>query len=176
MEIKEFSILKITVYFILIRNFKMKFGGLNDSYSANEKCNCVNSNSVQCMCPPIDSHLNVSDLRSISICYRHLIWITKEGQGFAYGSNKSGEILGTHNKEIIKEDQAIQLTDKNGFPCKLISAVCGQSYTLYLFSSASAKNNQLAYAHSDYQSGTPVFVSINGRNHYIFLVVVLQQQ
>ena len=56
------------------------------------------------------------------------------------------------------------MKDNDGQPFQLISAVCGQHYTLYLLSSPSSKNNQLAYAHKDHKSGSPVFVSINGRN------------
>ena len=126
----------------------MKVCGNNKCSNLAEKSSKQSSGGAPIICPPCDSHLNISSLLSISAFTDHTIWITNEGQGYAVGDNRDGRILGTHNKEVIKESQRLELKDKEGRPCQLISAVCGYCYTLYLFSSSSSKNNQLAYVHS----------------------------
>lgn len=86
----------------------MKISGYNKDFRLNEKSNHKDSSGIQCICPPINSHLNISLLSSISACDEHMIWITKDGQGFAVGNNKDGRILGTHKKKLIKKEEMIQ--------------------------------------------------------------------
>ncbi|KAK8890682.1 protein kinase activity protein [Tritrichomonas musculus] len=141
----------------------MKVCGFNNDIRLNEASN-KRASKYQCISPPCDSHLNISSLSSLSACHDHTIWITKEGEGYAVGSNRNGQILGTHKNEDLTKEELIELKDKEGRPCQIISAVCGQNYTLYLFCSSSSKNNQLAYVHKDHKRGAPVFVNINGHN------------
>ena len=147
----------------------MKVCGYNRYSTLIEKSNKKNSEGIPFICPPCDSHLNISSLSCFSTCDDHTIWITKESQLYAIGYNKDGRILGTHKKEIIKKGHRIDLKDKEGQPCQPISAVCGLYFTVYLISSSSSQYNQLLYCHCDHKSGTPVFVSIIGRNPiYLF--------
>ncbi|KAK8890680.1 protein kinase activity protein [Tritrichomonas musculus] len=107
----------------------MKVCGYNANLRLNEASNNTAS-KYQCISPPCDSHLNFSSLSSLSACHDHTIWITKEGEGYAVGSNRYGQILGTHKNEDLTKEELIELKDKEGRPCQIISAVCGYSYTL----------------------------------------------
>lgn len=121
-------------------------------------------NYEPCVSPPLNSSLNITSLQSYSVFDNHAVWITKDGRGFAIGSNENGQIIGTINKQIHKDIQSIYILDNENRKCQLISAVCGHDYTLYLFSSESRRNNQLAYVSENENSGMPLFVDINGHN------------
>ena len=141
----------------------MEVCGYNEDSRLNEESNNKAVN-FKCISPPIKSHLNISSLFSISACYDHTLWVTNENQGYAIGNNKNGQILGTQKKRPINKEELIELKDKRGHPCKIISAVCGCNYTLYLFSSPNSETNQIAYSHTGHNSGTPVFLNLNDHN------------
>ena len=80
----------------------MKVCGYNYYSELTEESNNQDSDGTPFICPPCDSHLNISSLSSFSALENHTVWITNEGQLYAVGNNEDGRILGTHNKEIIK--------------------------------------------------------------------------
>ena len=78
----------------------MKVCGYDKYSQLIEKSNKKSPGGYPIICPPCDSHLNISSLSSFSACDDRTIWITNEGQGYAVGYNEDGRILGTHIGEF----------------------------------------------------------------------------
>lgn len=147
---------------------KMQVCGKNQYFGLGEESNREGYYG-QCISPPFDSHVVIPSLKSFSAFDNHAVWVTREGQGFAIGSNESGQILGTMSKEVHQTEQLINIIDEKGQRCKIISAVCGHEYTLYLVSSETYANNQLVYSNENDFLSSPLFLSINGPNPlYLF--------
>ena len=147
----------------------MKVAGNNKKFSLGEKSN-TSTRGTPCISPPRDSHIIISSLLSYSACSQHSVWVTKNGQCYAIGSNENGVISNTLKREVFKKEEEVEFKDDKNHKCKFISAVCGDSYTLYLVSSTSSKNNILVYYHSSvFGSIPPLFVNLNGHNPiYLF--------
>lgn len=131
---------------------------------SNKKCQLKSDSKETYISPPCSPDFNFSSILSYSICGEHAVWITKEGQGFAIGNNSDGRIHDSLPKKIIENAQPIIINDKQGHQCKLISAVCGERYSLYLVSSKEKQTNQLVYVNSNINSAIPLFLDINGHN------------
>lgn len=125
----------------------------------------VNSNSTGdykglWVSPPLNSPIDVNSIISISVYSAHSILITNDGRAFGYGYNGDGRILGSLPHDTIGKTE-IEIHDSEGNKCKFISAVCGDTYTLYLVSSEITQNNQLVYIH-DY--GKQLYLNIGDHN------------
>ncbi|KAK8858206.1 hypothetical protein M9Y10_013307 [Tritrichomonas musculus] len=118
---------------------------------------------------PMDSKFHISidlnSLLSFSIYSNHVVWINKDGQGFGTGDNRGYTIIGTlPEKEFIGETP-FDIVDDKGFSCKLLSAVCGAGYTLYLVHPITPDGQlRLAYVAWNKNKGKPLFLDISGRN------------
>lgn len=141
----------------------MKVCGCNKFYQLDEESTGKDSSGFPVIGQLSDSHLDVTSLISFSTYMNHTVFVKKNGKGFCIGSNINGRIYGDLPKEIFKEDTEIKIYDSEKRKCKLISAVCGDDYTLYLVSSGIPSHNQLVYVHSLIREGEPVFLNINGR-------------
>lgn len=142
----------------------MFLGGLNQYKQLGEDSNGKDIGGDPCICKHLKSHLNTSSLLSFSTYGLHSFYITTEGRGFAIGTNKNSQIIGTLPKGQMDKEEEIRIEDEKGRTCKFISAVCGFNYTLYLVSFDNSENNLLAYVRKDKNSGKPLFVNINGHN------------
>lgn len=142
----------------------MFLGGFNQYKQLGEDSNGKDIGGDPCICKHLKSHLNTSSLLSFSAYGLHSLYITTEGRGFAIGTNKNCQIIGTLPKGQLDKEEEVRIEDKKGRTCKFISAVCGFNYTLYLVSFNNSENNRLAYVRKDKNSGQPCFVNINGHN------------
>ncbi|KAK8894663.1 hypothetical protein M9Y10_023100 [Tritrichomonas musculus] len=107
------------------------------------------------------SSLDVTSLLSFST-WCHSVWIMQNGEAFAVGSNKCGEIMSTMKKTKFSKDTKIEFQYKNCQPCKFISAVCGFDFTLYEVSEeTSTDSSQLIYAYKDKET---IFLNIGKRS------------
>ena len=111
-----------------------------------------------CVNPPMNAPLNTSDLLSFSIYSYHAVWITKDGKACASGSN-DGQIWPTLPREILNQ-HTFEVTDQNNHPLKLHSAVCGDSYTLYMSEADHSSQSQLIYVHRDRKNESPLYVNL----------------
>ena len=92
----------------------------------------------------------------------HSVWIMQNGEEFAVESNDYGQIMSTMSKETFKSDTKIQFHNKYCEPCKFISAVCGDNYTLYQVSEKTSSDpSQLIYAHDRKET---IFLNIGKRS------------
>ena len=134
--------------------------GNNDDYRLGGSLNNRTSKPENIM-PFCQSSLEVSSLLSFST-YHHSVWITKNGEAFAVGSNEDGIISSTMPKINFGKDTKINLKYKNGKPCNFISAVNGNHYTLYLVSGETSNDTpQLILAYSDENT---IFLNIGKRS------------
>lgn len=147
----------------------MKVCGYNKDFRLGEASNAQSAYRFACITPPLNSHINISFLLSFSAFGDHSFWITKDGRGYAVGSNENGQITGTFDAKIYDKDFLIDIKDSNNQNYQFISAVCGTSYTLYLISRDTERTYQLAYSHTISNSKNPLFLNINSHTpKYLF--------
>ena len=139
----------------------MKISGYNNFSALGEKSNKEDFGGNCFIDPPVDSHINVSSISSFSIFSDHSVFIDKEGQGFAFGYNKDFRIAKSLPKKILRNESKLKFGQEDS-SFKLISAVCGEYYTLYLFTDENAKNDQLVYSSSYFKDSSIV---INTNTH-----------
>lgn len=101
--------------------------GLNRFGELGEKTNTKNSANYPAIYPPLKSHINLSNLLSISLFYGHTVIVDVNNKAYAIGDNSKGKISSKLPKEVFETETEIQLSK----PFKFISAVCGKEYTLY---------------------------------------------
>lgn len=94
---------------------------------------------------PCQSSLKASQLLSFS-SYFTSVWVTQSVEAFVVGNNKSGRISSTLPKEEFETDTKMNIQNKNGQPCKFISAV-RRDYMLYqVLGGKNGDPSQLVYA------------------------------
>ena len=114
------------------------------------------------ICPPCKSHFNPSTLLSFSAYFEHTIIINRNGRAYTIGNNKECQISPNLPKQVFYKETEIQFKDLNGHPLKFLSAVCGESYTIYHVTSDPDDSTKsfLIYISKKHK---PLFVNINGR-------------
>lgn len=101
--------------------------GLNRFGELGEKTNTKNPAGYPAIYPPHKSHINLSNLLSISLFYGHTVIVDVNNKAYAIGDNSEGKISSKLPHKVFETETEIQL----GKPFKFISAVCGNKYTLY---------------------------------------------
>lgn len=142
----------------------IKVSGENKNRQLGVDSNNKSINGSQIVCPPDNFKLDVSSLLSLSTYFTHTVWVTRDGKGHVIGDNtlfKIGKLLPDSE---IKDSSIFEIYDSEGKACTLLSAVCGNEYTLFLIQSPNSNQNmQLAYSHSSIKE-SPVFLNISGHN------------
>lgn len=114
--------------------------------------------------PPTNSHLDISSLFSYSVYSDHSVWITHHGKAHAIGLNHGCRICSS-SKDKFKKETRIKIKDSNGNSVKILSAVCGEHYTLYQITSEDfTESSQLAYMYKDENHHQPLFLNLPGRH------------
>lgn len=130
---------------------------------------CEKSHNSRELCknfiyPPIPLDVDVSKISSFST-FGHTVFVTTDGVAHGIGNNKRGQISVSHPKEILKQYTNIELKDSRGRQLFVISAVCGECYTLYLVSLAGQKDQKfLAYSYENLKASFPVILNIGEMN------------
>lgn len=139
----------------------MKVCGYNSLFQLGEQSNNKNPNGSPIISPFCTSHLQISEVLSFSSYWDNSIWVLENGQAYGVGSNCFGQISVLIPKKTLLKETSILIRDKEGIPCKFISAVCGENYTVYhVHSNTTSKATNLVYT---YRYRTPLFLNINGR-------------
>ena len=143
----------------------MKICGTNRHCQLTVNSNNTNIDHTPIITPVINSNLNPLSLLSFSVYNEHSVWITRDGKVHAIGDNRYGQIVTNIPKESINTDTIFSIQDKDGNSWLSISAVCGESYTLYLVSSPNKKGPpRLAYSYRNQNTPHPLF--LNTDEHY----------
>lgn len=143
----------------------MKIGGTNRYSQLCAKSNNKNVDGTPIIYPPSASKLNPSHLLSFSIYNEHAIWITREGKMYAIGDNRYHQINESIPKKILQEEMIINIQDQEDKNWQALSAVCGESYTLYLISLPDdIQVTKLAYSFRDHNDNCPLFLSTGDRH------------
>lgn len=90
----------------------MKVIGRNTNYGLGGSLNNQTSGLKEIK-TPCNSRLDPNSLLSFSSSM-HSVWIMRNGEAVAVGSNDHGQIMSTMPKEIFKEDTKIEFRNKNG--------------------------------------------------------------
>lgn len=142
----------------------LKVCGSNDYLQLVENSNNKSNHGSSIIFPPIDLRIDLSNILSFSVYHEHSIWITRDGLAHTIGDNSSGQICRSINKENLKKVKIFSINSKGKQPYKLISAVCGASYTLYLALPSGGKCNQLLYNSKRQEDDQPLLLNIENRN------------
>lgn len=138
----------------------MKVCGCNTLFQLGEQSNKKNANGSPIVSPPCFSHLNIREIISFSSYWDNSIWVQENGQAYAVGSNCFGQISVLIPKKTLLKDTKILIRDKEGKPCKFLSAVCGENYSLFqIVDDQDEKKSSLIYS---YRYKTPLFLNISG--------------
>lgn len=142
----------------------LQFCGLY-KFQFDQKSNHKNSFGNPINSPPMNSTFNASSILSFSSYYLQTILITNDGSMMAIGNNTKGIINGSFPREIIQNFTKFEIKNQEGKPLFPISAVCGESYSLYLLStSKESRKTYLAYTYSGLKSDSPIFLNIGDVN------------
>ncbi|KAK8857530.1 hypothetical protein M9Y10_015935 [Tritrichomonas musculus] len=138
--------------------------GNNHDFRISEQSNNKNKYGERCIFPAISLKLDASQILSFSTNY-HSVAVTTDGVAYGIGKNVYGEISWTLPHKELSHFTEIELRDGDGCRCSAKSAVCGNSYTLYLISPASENGrNQLAYSYSNMKTEFPTVLNIGEVN------------
>lgn len=119
----------------------------------------LQSSLVPTISPPSKAKIDVPDILSFSVYYDHAVIVLKNGHAIASGNNDDGQIYGGLPIRALKKPTEFQIVDSNNNPILLLTAVCGQNYTLYMSQpNVSTGTSQLAYVFKGFNHGTPVFI------------------
>lgn len=147
----------------------IKLCGSNEFSQLGESSTNTNPKSYPIISPPINSHIEVSTLLSLSTYSNHTVWITNDGHAYAIGqtSFKDNDLLHISTTDSVQE---LILIDSENRPCKFISVVCGLKYTLFIVSVPDDNDKTyLVYLNPTYNNGVPKFLDIdNKRPEYLF--------
>ncbi|KAK8857823.1 hypothetical protein M9Y10_012917 [Tritrichomonas musculus] len=81
---------------------------------------------------PVESKLDTNDLSSYSTYSNHSVWVYKNGDAYGIGDNTDLIIDPRSKDKKWSKPFLIKFISKNFINEKIISAVCGSTYTLYL--------------------------------------------
>lgn len=139
----------------------IKICGCNKFSQFGESQNNKITEEGSCVSPPNNLDADISELLSFSTYSQHTVWITKDFIGHALGDNREGRISGSIPLEIQKTEKDFYLADSQGLPISIISAVCGNFYTLYLVTRQDGLH--LGFVHRSQNDGSPLFLNLNGQ-------------
>ena len=112
---------------------------------------------------PCKFHADPSTFSSFSTDYGQTVWISHDGKAYVTGDNNDGIISGSLPRKVLPEDTEFNLQDDQGQPCKLVSVLCGGTYTLYI-ASTSTSSTDLRLIYCSYKrSPNPLFVNTGNR-------------
>lgn len=135
-------------------------GRWNEYKQFREDSNSKDFDGEPIICPPVDSHIDISSILSYSKYERHLVWITKNKQAYAIEFNIYNKISSTMPTGKLDKTTYNQNLDKNSQQCSFLSAVCGTYCTLYLISpSTNIKTPRLAFVFQGYDNEKPLFLN-----------------
>lgn len=120
--------------------------------------------------PPVETYVKPDSLLSISTYFEHTVWVSKNGQGSARGNNSGCRISGAILQDELRSSVELDIISPYGKSCRLISAVCGTKYTLYLVRPLEKKKlPQLCYITENKNGNAPFFVPNGGKEpKYLF--------
>lgn len=131
--------------------------------------NCKTTDGFPAVCPPHEVKIDVSKLLSLSIYEDHAVHVLLNGKPVASGNNEGKRISDSLPNGTIEKSSEFQIIDDKDQVCKILSAVCGYCYTLYMISPSTLEQNiRLAYVHQNKNDGKPLFLNI-GQNNPIAL-------
>ncbi|OHS97449.1 hypothetical protein TRFO_09455 [Tritrichomonas foetus] len=107
---------------------KLRVCGLNTYSQLAVNSNQTFKNDIPFVCPPLGVNIDISTLNSFSTFRGHSVWVNKNGEVYGIGDNRQ-RLLGIPDRRIFKEAVRIEIP---GNTEKVVSAVCGSSYTLFL--------------------------------------------
>lgn len=113
--------------------------GSNYRYAISEVSSGNDKNEYQIVYPPIPSKFTVSFINSYSTYYNKTIIVTKDGLSYIIGDNTKYQISYSLPNKVLYQFQPFEFRNKDSSPCKILSAVCGTYYILYLV--ADLENN-----------------------------------
>lgn len=90
---------------------------------------------------PTKNRIDPKSIISFSTYYNHSVWITKENVAFGIGDNREFQFDPCSKKSIYTTPRKVKFLNEMFEGSIFISAVCGESYTLYLTES----NNETEY-------------------------------
>lgn len=109
--------------------------------------------------------IDVNSILSFSVYSNHVVWVTKDGQGYAVGDNRGYAIIGTLQEKEYTDTTKFDFIDDQGQACKLLSVVCGSCYTLYHVQPHNPSDNtRLAFVEWQKGKGKPLFLNTTGWN------------
>lgn len=125
--------------------------------------NSKKSDGGHIVCPPADAQIDLASLMSFSVYCWHAVWVSRDGHAHVVGQN-DGQVWPTIQQGIIKIPRDFEIQDSNGNPCKILSAVCGLNYTLYMVTPNDDPDHpQLVLIWKYKHDGAPALLSIDGR-------------
>lgn len=143
----------------------IKVCGCNNSHQLGEDSNNRSPSGFLSIRPPVKSHLDPSSILSLSIYSDHLVIITKDGSLYGIGDNNDNRISSSLPKNQISQLTKFTIKDKEGHSYTPISAVCGETYTLFLVSNPDTPDQfQLAYSYLYPKDEFPLFLNIGNLN------------
>lgn len=137
---------------------EVKISGNDISNTLTISPNCTSSDGIPCINPPLPLNLDFNSITSISFGTEHSIWITNDGVAHALGKNEYGRILPNFQNQIFQKPHDFELIDQNNIHYFIQSAVCGDSYTLYLCN-FEQENSNLQLALSSNVNGSFLFLN-----------------
>lgn len=139
--------------------------GDNNCFQLGKESNNKSEHGIPVRCPPILFDFDSAKISSISNFSEHTVLVTTDGEAFGIGENRDGRIIGSLPRQVLSEFTPIQIKGENDEKCHIISAVCGNCYTLYLFTSPDQKErNQLAYSSNRIENEFPIILNIGDSN------------
>lgn len=131
--------------------------------------NCKTSDGFPAVCPPREVQIDTSNLLSLSLYEDHAVQILRNGKAIASGNNEGRRICDSLPNGTIEKSSQFEIFDEEGKTCRILSAVCGYCYSLYMiFPSIQGNGARLAYVYQDKNEGQSLFLNI-GNNRPVTL-------
>ena len=140
----------------------MCVSGLNTFNNIYYESNNNNKTNDPIVSPPVQVPLNIPDCLSYSNCSNHAVTIMNNQPSTTIGPY-TGNVRSQKEKKKLKKWLKITIKDDEDNIYLPISAVCGDSYTLYLLNPLQEDEAPLlAYFHQNQRNGSPVFLDTEG--------------
>lgn len=149
---------------ILLKNMYFVCG--DDQYfQLGEKHNYENSDGINVISPLKNVPLFTSGLKSYSIYGAFSIVVTDKNKLYGIGYNTYCQISGSLPHEVINHYEPFEIKDDQDRTLVPKSAVCGQSYSLYLLEKPEdSTKSLLAYSYSHTTSNYPEILNTGNLN------------
>lgn len=135
--------------------------GSNKFSQLSAKSNSKNTKGVPIVNPPvIISDIDISKFTSISNSGCHTVVTTSDGEAMGIGYNSDCRISGSLPKKVLTKFTKIDIRDREGKKCQVISATCSFDYTIYQILSEKGDRVDLAFASNKIKNKFPVILNI----------------